>query len=126
MSRKSSLSMAKTKDDVAHKLVGERVFEVAADLFYREGIRAVGVEKIVKQAGVAKISLYRNFASKDDLIVAYLESRDAAFWSHLDGVLAEFAGKPHAQLRALMSYVVERTTQPGYRGCAFIDRKSVV
>src|SRR6185437_10067424 len=55
------------------KRAGERVFEIAADLFYRQGIRSVGVEAIVKQAGVAKISLYRSYASKDDLIVAYLE-----------------------------------------------------
>ena len=63
----------------ARKLARDKVLRVAADLFYRKGIRAVGVEEIVKQAGVAKISLYRNFESKDDLVVAYLEGRNRRF-----------------------------------------------
>ena len=49
-----------------------RLLKIADDLFYRKSIRGVGVEEIVKQAGIAKISLYRNFASKDELVVAYL------------------------------------------------------
>jgi AcrR family transcriptional regulator len=57
----------------------ERVSAAAADLFYRKGVHAVGVEEIVRQAGVAKISLYRSFASKDDLVVAYLEERSESF-----------------------------------------------
>jgi len=55
----------------------DKVFAVAADLFHRKGIRAVGVEEIVNEADVAKISLYRNFASMDDLVVTYLEGRNA-------------------------------------------------
>ncbi|WP_171070022.1 TetR/AcrR family transcriptional regulator [Methylobacterium terricola] len=51
----------------------DKVFAVATDRFYREGIRSVGVESIVKDAGVTKISLYRNFPSKDDLVLAYLQ-----------------------------------------------------
>lgn len=65
---------------VGAKRAGEKVFEVAADLFYRESIRSVGVETIVQLAGVSKISLYRNFESKDDLIVAYLRNRTGAIW----------------------------------------------
>ena len=57
---------------------------MAAELFYSQSIRAVGVETIVKQAGVAKISLYRSFASKDDLIVAYLDNRNADYWRNVD------------------------------------------
>jgi AcrR family transcriptional regulator len=89
----------------AAKTAGERVFEVAADLFYRESIRAVGVDTIVKQAGVAKISLYRNFESKDDLIVAYLENRNSDYWRNIDRLLAAKGGDPRTQLRALISYV---------------------
>src|SRR6516225_4273793 len=70
------------------KLARDKVFDVAADLFYRQGVRAVGVETIVKEAGVAKISLYRSFPSKDDLVVAYLESRRAAFWLQWDEAFA--------------------------------------
>jgi AcrR family transcriptional regulator len=102
------------------KRAGERVFEVAADLFYRESIRSVGVETIVKQAGVAKISLYRSFDSKDDLIVAYLENRHADYWRKVDRILAAKAN-PRAKLRALIDYVAGRATTPGYRGCPFIN-----
>jgi len=103
------------------KLAGARVFDVAADLFYRLGIRAVGVETIVKQAGVAKISLYRSFESKDDLIVAYLEQRDAAYWHTVEQIVAGHEGNPRAQLNALVTYVANRATTPGYRGCPFIN-----
>jgi AcrR family transcriptional regulator len=106
------------------KTAGDRVFEVAADLFYRESIRAVGIDTIVKRAGVAKISLYRNFESKDDLIVAYLENRNADYWRNVDRILATKRDDSRAQLRALISYVAGRTTTPGYRGCPFINYAS--
>ena len=113
---------ARTVDDVPErKLARDKVFEVAADLFYRKGVRAVGVEAIVKQAGVAKISLYRSFPSKDDLIVAYLENRNAEFWRQWDEAFARYKSDPTAQLHAIMTYLAHRTTQPGYRGCPFIN-----
>jgi AcrR family transcriptional regulator len=105
----------------ARQAARDRVFDVAADLFYRQGVRAVGVETIVQQAGVAKISLYRSFASKDDLVVAYLEERNATFWRQWDAAFAKHKHDPHAQLRAIMTYLAHRTTQPGYRGCPFIN-----
>ena len=102
------------------KPAGEKVFEVAGDLFYRKSIRSVGVETIVKEAGVAKISLYRSFASKDDLIVAYLRDRNADYWRGLDRMTAK-EKDPRAQLRVLIDYIATRTTTPGYRGCPFIN-----
>jgi AcrR family transcriptional regulator len=108
-------------DKKVEKRAGERVFDVAADLFYREGIRSVGVETIVQRAGVAKISLYRSFASKDDLIAAYLENRNAEYWRLIDQLLAKHKGDARAQLRALIAYIADRTTAPGYRGCPFIN-----
>jgi AcrR family transcriptional regulator len=102
------------------KRAGDRVFEVAADLFYRESIRSVGVETIVKAAGVAKISLYRSFASKDDLIVAYLRDRNADYWRRLDRLMAK-EKDPRAQLRVLAGHIAARATTPGYRGCPFIN-----
>lgn len=106
------------------KTAGDRVFEVAADLFYQQSIRAVGVDTIVKRAGVAKISLYRNFASKDDLIVAYLENRNADYWRGIDRLLALKRTDPRAQLRALIGHIAGRATMPGYRGCPFINYAS--
>jgi AcrR family transcriptional regulator len=105
----------------AAKLARDKVFAVAADLFYRKGIHAVGVEEIVRDAGVAKISLYRNFASKDDLVVAYLEERSEVFLRDWDAAFDRYRDKPRAQLRAIMTYIEERTTRDGYRGCPFIN-----
>jgi AcrR family transcriptional regulator len=103
------------------RLAGEKVFDVAADLFYRESIRAVGVETIVNRAGVAKISLYRSYASKDDLIVAYLEARNAGYWRDVDRMMAARPDDPRAQLRALLRHIAGRATTRGYRGCPFIN-----
>jgi AcrR family transcriptional regulator len=108
-------------DRAAEKPARERVFAVAADLFYRKGIRAVGVEEIVNEAGVAKISLYRSFKSKDDLIVAYLEQRNAEFWLQWEERFAPHSDDPRALLDAVMDYLARRTTQAGYRGCPFIN-----
>jgi AcrR family transcriptional regulator len=109
------------QDGPGRKTARERLSEVAADLFYRKGIHTVGVEEIVKQAGVAKISLYRSFRSKDDLVVAYLEDRRARFWRQWDEAFARYDGDPRAQLDAIMAYLADWTTQPGYRGCPFIN-----
>jgi AcrR family transcriptional regulator len=105
----------------AGKLARDRVFAVAADLFYRKGIHAVGVEEIVREAGVAKISLYRNFASKDELVVAYLEDRSNVFLRDWDETFDRYRDRPREQLRAVMTYIAERTTRDGYRGCPFIN-----
>ena len=106
---------------IPEKTAGDKVFEVASELFYNQSIRGVGVETIVKEAGVAKISLYRSFASKDDLIVAYLEKRNIGYWHIVDEILAKHKGDPRGQLRALIDYVAARATTQGYRGCPFIN-----
>jgi AcrR family transcriptional regulator len=108
-------------DATAGRRAGDRVFEVASDLFRNQGIRAVGVETIVKQAGVAKISLYRSFASKDDLIVAYLNNINATYWANVDEHLARHDKEPRSQLRAYIAYIAESATTAGYRGCPFIN-----
>jgi AcrR family transcriptional regulator len=115
------VSAKTTEGKAGGRLARDKVFAVAADLFYRKGIRAVGVEEIVKGAGVAKISLYRNFDSKDDLVVAYLEDRNADFWRQWDEMFSRYEDDPHVQLRAIMTHLARRTTQPGYRGCPFIN-----
>ena len=99
----------------------DRIFAVARDLFYRRGIRAVGVESIVAAAGTTKMSLYRSFPSKDDLVVAYLKERDALYWQWWNGVMDEHAGDPRAQILALVDSVATRSMRPGYRGCPFTN-----
>jgi len=116
---KSSVRRDKTRS--ARKLAGDKVFDVAAELFYRRGVRAVGVEEIVKRAGVAKISLYRNFPSKDDLVTAYLEKRNADFWRNWDVTFAKYEGDPETQLKAIMTHLARRTTRRGYDGCPFVN-----
>src|SRR3954451_14736899 len=59
----------------------ERILDTAYELFSKHGTRAVGVDRIIDEAGTAKMTLYRNFASKDELIVAFLEEREAR-WTH--------------------------------------------
>jgi AcrR family transcriptional regulator len=99
----------------------ERVFAAAADLFYRKGVHAVGVEEVVREAGVAKISLYRSFASKDDLVLAYLEETSRTFLKAWDDAFDEYRDKPREQLRAIMSYASGASEADGYRGCPFIN-----
>ena len=80
----------------------DRIFETAKNLFYRQGIRAVGVESIAAEAGTTKMSLYRSFASKDELVAECLRDHQAEFWKWWDGIVAPHAGDPRAQLLALM------------------------
>jgi AcrR family transcriptional regulator len=104
----------------ASPCVRDRILEVACDLFYREGVRAVGVDTIVARSGVAKMSLYRNFPSKDDLVTAYLETRDRLYWVWWDKVTAGHP-TPRAKLEALFASIGRRTTGPDYRGCPFLN-----
>ena len=98
----------------------ERLLAAAGDLFYCQGIRAVGVDEVVKQAGVAKVSLYRAFPSKDDLIVAYLEERDAEFWNRWDMVV-DGAPDAAAALDGVVELLAGAIEHPDYRGCPFAN-----
>jgi len=99
----------------------DRIRESAQELFYREGIRAVGVDEIVNRAGVTKPSLYRSFPSKDELAAAYLRDYDEAFWQRFDQGAAEYPDDPRAQLRAYLESLARRATQAGYRGCGLTN-----
>ena len=99
----------------------DRIRESARELFYREGIRAIGVDEIVSRAGVTKPSLYRSFASKDELAAAYLQDYDAAFWQRFDAGAERHAGDPRAQLRAYLQGLAQRASKDGYRGCGLTN-----
>lgn len=103
--------------DTPPKRAAERIRETARDLFYREGIRAVGVDEIVARAGVTKPSLYRAFASKDELAAAYLRDYDREFWARFDGAAAAHPDDPRAQLRTWLTGIGARAVKPAYRGC---------
>ena len=99
----------------------DRIRESARELFYNEGIRAIGVDEIVNRAGVTKPSLYRSFASKDELAAAYLQDYDAAFWQRFDAGAERHAGDPRAQLRAYLQGLAQRASKDGYRGCGLTN-----
>jgi AcrR family transcriptional regulator len=99
----------------------ERLLAVAGDLFYRQGIRSVGVDEIVAEANVAKMSLYRCFASKDELAAAYLMERDERYWRWWESTVALHPGEPRRQIKALFLSLADRTTRPGWRGCPFTN-----
>ncbi len=103
------------------KSARERILATAEELFYREGIRAVGIDTIIEQSGVAKMSLYRSFPSKDDLVAAYLELRSDRYWKWWDEITASHPDDPRRQLRDLFVAIAERVRQPQYRGCAFVN-----
>lgn len=99
----------------------DRIRSTARELFYREGIRAIGVEQIVQDAGVTKPSLYRSYASKDDLAAAYLRDYDAEFWTRFEQSVDAHPGDPRAQILDYFHGVAERASHPGYRGCGLTN-----
>lgn len=99
----------------------ERILSTASNLFYKRGVRAVGVDLVIEEAGVAKTSLYRYFPTKDDLIVAFLEREDVDFWTVWDDVGKQHADDPVGELDAHMRWIGERLSRSNYRGCPQIN-----
>jgi len=99
----------------------ERIRRTARELFYREGIRAIGVEEIVTRAGVTKPSLYRSYASKDELAAEYLRDYEVAFWKVFEAGTETYPGDARGQLMAYFEGLAHRATQAGYRGCGLTN-----
>lgn len=118
MVTKAPLTESLTDERPPLKGAAQRIFDAARDLFYQRGIRAVAVDDIVCEAGVTKPSLYRSFASKDDLVVACLEEVTREGIEMMDAVIAGAGDNPRDQLRALIAHKAAGMTEPGYRGCA--------
>jgi AcrR family transcriptional regulator len=95
----------------------ERVFRTAAELFHRRGIRAVGVETIAAQANTTKMSLYRNFPSKDQLVAEWLRDHDARFWQAWDAMSHEYPGDARLQLETAFELLAKHVADPKVRGC---------
>jgi AcrR family transcriptional regulator len=94
----------------------ERILAVATDLFNRHGIRAVGVESIADVAGTNKMTLYRHFASKDELVVEYLRrlaDKASSWWNQLAG---QHLGDPRGQLRAWLEDMADHVESCDERG----------
>ncbi|GAA4407360.1 hypothetical protein GCM10023168_23320 [Fodinibacter luteus] len=99
----------------------DRILDTAFRLFYAHGIRAVGVDRIIAESGVAKATFYKWFPAKDDLVLAYLAKVDG-IWSGQLHAAAQAAGPaPADQLVGLFDALGSACRRDGYRGCAFIN-----
>jgi AcrR family transcriptional regulator len=101
----------------------ERILTAAYELFSRRGIRAVGTDEVIDRAGVAKATLYRHFATKNHLVLAVLERREA-IWTHglIEGQSAQRGNTPEEQLLAIFDVMHDWfQLRDGYEGCSFIN-----
>ncbi|MFC4562356.1 TetR/AcrR family transcriptional regulator [Nocardiopsis mangrovi] len=96
-----------------------RILAAANEFFYAQGIRATSADRIIEQVGITKVTFYRHFRTKGDLVVAYLEEQAAAEREWLAGTRRE--GDPVESLRALATDIGAASCSPGFRGCAFIN-----
>ncbi|WP_163550460.1 TetR/AcrR family transcriptional regulator [Candidatus Frankia nodulisporulans] len=97
----------------------ERLLSTASRLFYREGIRAVGVERILAEAPATRATFYRHFPSKEDLVLAYLRGVDTGTRAGVRAAV-EAARSPADALRAIGTAVADNLAAPEFRGCAFL------
>ena len=102
----------------ARRTAAERLCDTATNLFYTRGIRAVGVDEIVTETGVTKPTLYRSYASKDDLIVVCLQKQIEDGNARWAATAERFADDPLAELKAHFTDFAEEIAAPTYRGCA--------
>ena len=98
----------------------EHILTVAERLFYEEGIRAIGVDRIVAEADVAKATLYRHFSGKSDLVEAYLRGRHERIIESLSATLAAQETDPREQLLRIFDLLEQKAETPPFRGCAFL------
>lgn len=99
----------------------EKLVETAAELFYRRGCHAVGIDTILAEAGVAKMTLYRHFRSKDELLLAALRRMDERFRNDFMAAVERRAATPAARLDALFDVVRDWVRGKDFFGCPFIN-----
>ncbi|CAN5152406.1 TetR/AcrR family transcriptional regulator [soil metagenome] len=97
----------------------QRILETADRLFYQDGIRAVGIDRIIAEAVVAKMSLYKHFASKDELILATLKHREEKVLAFFGSAMERHGKRTKDKLRAFFATLKDWFESPGFRGCAF-------
>jgi len=97
----------------------QHLLEIASELFYWQGIHAVGVDRVAAAAGVAPTTLYRVFASKDDLVAAYVEHNSMGYRAWFDAAVAT-ADEPRAQIRAVFDALSVQVRPEQCRGCPFL------
>ncbi len=98
----------------------ERILQTAYALFYRNGIRATGIDRVIAESGVSKVTFYRQFPSKNDLILAFLELRHERWMVWFTDALQRHAAKQQG-LNALVAALGEWFASEDFRGCAFLN-----
>ena len=99
----------------------QRILAAAGELFYRHGIRAVGVESIAEAAGTNKMTLYRHFESKDELVAEYLRQQAAKAEAWWENIGAQHPGDPLGQVRAWLTAMAAHAADCNSRGCALAN-----
>ena len=99
----------------------QRILDTAFRLFYARGLRAVGVDTLIAESGVAKATFYKYFPAKDDLVLAYLDKVDGVWSGQLHQAAAAAGPAPRDQLVGLFDALGTACRRDGYRGCAFIN-----
>lgn len=115
-------SVTATTDEQPHRRSEprDRLLRTATEIFYARGIHGVGVDEIVSTAGITRSTLYRHFAGKEELVVAYLRSASELERAHLES--RRTAGtSPEDAIRAVAQGIVDQIYHPAFRGCAFLN-----
>ncbi|MCP2263312.1 TetR/AcrR family transcriptional regulator [Promicromonospora thailandica] len=99
----------------------DRLIEAANELFYAHGLRAVSADKVIERVGTTKVTFYRHFPTKDDLVVAYLEHRAAQEREGVDAAIAYGGGDVDVTLGLMADHTGTMACTPGFRGCPFIN-----
>lgn len=105
------------KKEVAPK---DKVFQTASHLFFKHGYRAIGVDTLAAESGIGKMTLYRHYPSKDDLIVAYLRDSDEVFWNNFEQITKD-ASAPREKLLAFFQALQDYVRNPACYGCPFLN-----
>lgn len=98
----------------------QQILQAAGELFFKEGCRAIGVDTVVEHSGVAKMTLYRHFASKDELLVAYLQEANEQFWGWFESAASQ-SEDGRQQLLAVFTALEGWLANPQCFGCPFIN-----
>jgi AcrR family transcriptional regulator len=105
--------------------VRERIIGTASRLFYLQGYNSTGINQVIKEADVAKASLYQHFTSKEDLLVEYLKRAAQATEEGLNAAVSK-ARSPRAKALAMFEFLAETIAQPAYNGCNFLNVASEI
>lgn len=120
------MTMPKPNDSAARtrRSAKDRLLDAAAELFAAHGVNSVGIDSVIERAGVAKMTLYNHFPSKDDLVAATLERVDQQWFDWLRAAVDRLAKKPEDRLDAFFDALAEWFDSPGFRGCPFLNAQA--